>query len=54
MKNLSFIETYRNVFPENFCEFLILHFEKELNDGFTYNRQQSEGADKLQKEHARL
>jgi hypothetical protein len=50
MKTPTFIETYHNVFPENFCEFLISHFEKELSDGFTYNRQQSEGVDKLQKE----
>ena len=50
MKSPTFIETYENVFPEGFCEFLIENFEKEKQDGRTYNRQQTEDISRTMKE----
>ena len=50
IKYNDFIGMYTNVFPENFCQFLIEEYEKLNRSGLCTNRQQAEGVPKRLKD----
>ena len=50
----NFIEVYQNVFDDKFCNEVINFFDQTDKAGFTLNRQDHDGAKKLEKEDEAL
>lgn len=50
----DFIGTYRNVYPEGYCQHLIAEFERLVDAGAGNNRQKGEGAPKHNKDDMQL